>query len=364
MQQSDDSERLALVFDWGGTLMKVFPQYTGAMIDWPEVAAEDGTVEALASLRETYPMVVATNALDSSSAQIQQALAMVGLSENFRAVFTGRELGGRKPELRFFRALESVLAQSPYAMVMTGDDYRADVLGAKAAGWRAIWYNARYQSPPGAFPLHDAEIHHMGDLPRALARLRLPDVPTCLVWLENAGVPFNVILHLQLVSVISYHLALWLAEKGETVDPILTHRGGLLHDIAKIESIRLTETQGKYVDHAELARDRLLERGQPELAEIALRHMLYQSDHDPRKPQTWEQRLVHFADKLAEGGAVVSIARRAEALKTRYPQSVPEIDAAQPFLVALQDEICGILSITPEEMISKLRESTGLRYEL
>lgn len=360
MQQSGTPERLALVFDWGGTLMKVFPQYTGAMVDWPEVAAEAGAVEALATLRETVPMVVATNAADSTSEQIMQALQMVGLGENFRAVFTGRELGSRKPELAFFRALESVLAHPPHAMVMTGDDYRSDVLGAKAAGWRAVWYNPGFLSPPGGIPLHDSEIHHMGDFPRALARLALPDVHTCLAWLESAGTPYNVIVHLQLASVIAYHLALWLAEKGEAVDPILTHRGGLLHDIAKLESIRLTKEQGTYVDHADLARDRLLERGQPELAEIAGRHMLYQSNDDPRRPQTWEQRLVHFADKLAEGSTLVSITERAAALKGRYPQSAAEIDAAQPFLLALQDEICAILSVMPEEMLARLRAVTGL----
>ena len=353
-------ERLALVFDWGGTLMKVFPQYTGAMVDWPEVAAEDGAAEALASLRETYPMVVATNAGDSTSEQIMQALEKVELGENFRAVFTGRELGARKPELSFFRALESVLAHAPHTMVMTGDDYRADVLGAKAAGWRAIWYNPGFQSPPGGIPLHDAEIHHMGDFPRALTRLALPDVPICLAWLESAGTPYNVIAHLQLASVVAYHLALWLAQKGQAVDPILTHRGGLLHDIAKLESIRLSKERGTYVDHADLARDRLLERGQAELAEIAARHMLYQSEDDPKRPHTWEQRLVHFADKLAEGSTLVSITERAAALKGRYPQSAAEIDAAQPFLLALQDEICAILDMTPKEMLERLRQVTGL----
>jgi putative hydrolase of the HAD superfamily len=352
------STNLALVFDWGNTLMRIFPQYSGPMSGWPEVAEVDGAVEALEALLGRYPMVVATNAADSKAEQVWKALRRAGLGEYFKAVFTSGELDSKKPELRFFRQLESVLARAPYHLVMVGDDFRGDVLGAKLAGWKAIWYNPGWQTAPGLVPLHDAEIHDLRELPRALAHLSLPDQSTCLGWLIERGTPYNILAHIQLVAAIAYQLAAWLGGAGEAVDPILTQRGAMLHDLAKIDSIN-AKSQGGSTDHAELASRLLLERDQPELAEIAARHMLYSDPGDPRRPRTWEQKLVHYADKLAEGAALVPIEERLVALQARYPRFAEEMQQSWPVIQALQQEICDRLDLTPEALVAQLRKSTG-----
>ena len=71
---SKPAEKIALVFDWGNTLMKVFPEYTGPMVNWPEVAEVDGMSEALDGLAGRSPMVVATNAADSTAELVWKAL--------------------------------------------------------------------------------------------------------------------------------------------------------------------------------------------------------------------------------------------------------------------------------------------------
>lgn len=354
-----NDQKYTLIFDWGNTLMKVFPDSTGPMSDWPEVAEVDGVVEALEALLNRYPMVVATNAADSNVEQVWKALRRVGLGEYFRAVFTMHELGAKKPEPAFFNHLESILTVPARQAVMVGDDFRVDVSGAKSVGWRAIWYNPGWQTAPGLLPLHDAEIHDMRELPEALARLTLPDYATCLAWLLERGTPYNILAHIHLVAAAAYQLAIWLGAAGEQVDPVLTHRGAMLHDLAKIDSIHLNKERGESGDHAAMAHDLLMKRGQPELAEIANRHMPYSHPDDPRRPITWEQRLVHYADKLAEGSRLVSIEERLQALKQRYPQYAGEMVESWPVLSALQQEICRLLHVTPEQLILRLREALG-----
>jgi phosphoglycolate phosphatase-like HAD superfamily hydrolase len=352
-------QKFTLIFDWGKTLMKVFPQYAGPMCDWPEAAAVDGVVEALERLLHHYPMVVATNATDSGAEQVWKSLHRVGLGEYFRAVFTTRELEAKKPEPAFFNHLESILALPAHQMVMVGDDFRVDVTGAKSVGWQAIWYNPDRQPATGLLPLHDAEVQDMRALPDAIQRLSLPDYSTCLAWLLERGTPYNILAHIHLVAAAAYQLSVWLGAAGAKVDPILTHRGAMLHDLAKIDSIRQNKERGHDGDHAAMAFDLLMERGQPELAEIANRHMPYSNPDDPRRPITWEQRLVHYADKLAEGSRLVSIDERLQALKQRYPQFAGQMMESWPVLGELQQEICGLLNVTPVQLIARLRSALG-----
>lgn len=359
----NDKQSLTLVFDWGNTLMQVF-DYPGPMAEWPEVAAVDGALEALSSLEGRFPLAIATNAGDSLPEQVRAAFEQVGLGRFFPNIFTAAELKSTKPGLRFFRAIEARLGRPSHQLVMVGDDYRVDVLGAKSAGWRAVWYNPRVHAAPGLLPLQDAEIARMADLPAVVSNLAaaaLPDYPTCLHWLAERDTPYNLLAHIQLVAAVAYQLAVWLRQRGEQVDPVLAHRGAMLHDLAKMESIRLGKERGKHIDHATLARDILAHRAQPILAEIADRHMLHQSRDHPRYPRTWEEKLVHFADKLAEGSHLASLEERIRALMGRYPTAAAEIQASHPLLVAQQEEICQALGITPEEMMRDLRIALGVK---
>ncbi len=350
-----------LVFDWGNTLMKVFPGNKGPMAGWPEVSEVEGVIEALEKLLGRHTMVVATNAGDSDAPQVWKALRRAGLGEYFKAVFTSREVGTQKPGADFFCQIEGVLACPAYRIVMIGDDYNSDVLGAKTVGWRAVWYNPARQDAPGSIPFQDAEIDHMADLPQALERLSLPDYSTCLGWLAERSTPFNILAHVQLVAAVAYLLAVWLRRKGIAADPVLAHRGGLLHDLGKIDSIRSNNERGEQGDHAALARELLLARGQPALAEIANRHMLCQDPASPRCPRSWEEKLVHFADKLVEDNRPVSVQQRIAALKARYPAFAQEIAGSLPILVGIEQEICAHLETSPDELIRRLGEALGFR---
>lgn len=340
--------------------MKILPEFSGPMAFWPRVVEIDGIVEALEKLLVHHKMAIGTNAANSNAEMVWKTLRRVGLVEYFSAVFMAGEIGFAKPEPRYFRQIESILALPPHALIMVGDDYGVDIIGAKSAGWQSVWYNPDHQIAPTCLPLQDADITSMINLPSAIQSLHLPDYPTCLAWLQEGGVPFQLLAHLNLVASTAYLLAAWLRREGQTVDPVLTHRGGMLHDVAKITSLlQNRHALAEQIDHAEMARNLLIRRGQPELAQIAHCHMLYQDPLDPRRPITWEQKLVYLADKLAEGSRLVSPQERIAALKHRYPGATAEIEAGVPGLFSHLEELCDHLRRSPDELIGNLGEALG-----
>ena len=70
---------------------------------------------------------------------------------------------------------------------------------------------------------------------------------------------------------------------------------------------------------------------------------------------------MHYADKLAEGASLVPIEERLAALRARYPRFAEEMQQSWPVLQGLQQEICDRLNLTSEDLIERLRESTGFR---
>jgi putative hydrolase of the HAD superfamily len=340
-----------LVFDWGDTLMKVLPQYEGSMANWPEVAVIEGADKTLEQLQQQYRLVVATNAADSGAALVKAALARVELDQYFNEIFTYQELGVHKPEIAFFRSIENRLNESARNLMMVGDNIHSDILSAQYAGWQTTWFNPANTPCPGLLPLHNIELQRLPDLPDTLRRLPLPDMDTCLHWLLEEGASAGVLLHVQAVAAVAYHFALRLRANGVAVDPVLAHRGGLLHDVSKLAAKKVG------ADHGEMARDFLLSKGQSDLADIAHRHMLFCLLEEGRLPITWEQKVVYFADKLVEGAGVTSLEERLEALKERYPKDKTIIMNTVPAMLDLQNELCQALGLTADEMLLQLQEA-------
>lgn len=337
-----------LVFDWGNTLMKVFPEFKGPMVDWPHVEAIIGVKETLARLESNYRMVLATNASDSNVEQVRGALTRVELDGFFKDIFTFSQLQVRKPDQSFFLSIERLCGVSSQGIVMVGDDYVNDVLAAQDAGWRALWFNPDGKACPGLIPFYDGDVQNMGDLLYIIERPDIPDWDTCTRWMMKEGASSLLFMHVQAVAAVAYLLALWLRSVGEHIDPLLTHRGGILHDLSKL-SAKTSE-----IDHAEMAGRRLEEFGQHELAEIARRHIIIEG----RYPLTWEQKLVFFADKLVEGSAITGLDQRLEKLRQRYPAFRERIQNLAPMLVDLQSLICQKLQITPEILLERLHAAS------
>lgn len=337
-----------LVFDWGNTVMVDLPQYQGKMKDWPHVKAMDDIDLTLVELSKDYEIVLATNAEDSNISDIREALDRVNLGKYFTQIFSCHDLRVKKPDVVFFYKIQESLGCKPSDIIMVGDNYLQDILGAKQAGWITTWFNVNKRITPAHLPLHDLEVKHLSEIPEALKKPLLPDVQTCLNWYIESGVTHTLLAHVNNVAAISYQLAFWMEEKGIPVNPILAHRGGLLHDLAKLKD----ESQK---NHAELAAEILISKNQFELSEIARRHLIGNLLSEENRPQTWEQKIVNFADKLSEGSSIVSLDERLSALKHRYPNFTEKIRNNTPLIKDLENEILDPLGLNPPEFLIKLR---------
>ena len=72
---------------------------------------------------------------------------------------------------------------------------------------------------------------------------------------------------------------------------------------------------------------------------------------------TWEDRLVFFCDKLVEQDRIVPFDVRLRALQARYPGFREVMAQAEPYVWALSDQICSILSIpSHENLISTFQD--------
>jgi FMN phosphatase YigB (HAD superfamily) len=163
----------AVVFDWGDTLMRVFPEYGRSMAGWTYVESMPGVMPALAELCPTYRLYIATNASDSGAILVRAALRRAGLEEFFAGVFTSKELKVRKPDLGFYQAGLRESSVAPGEAAIEEDDYPVDILDPKLAGLRAIWYNPTGFPGPEDRQMHDPEIHSMSELPIVLGNLDL-----------------------------------------------------------------------------------------------------------------------------------------------------------------------------------------------
>ena len=102
-------------------------------------------------------------------------LARHGLARYFPVIATSGAVGYYKSDPRLYQWALARLGVAPDAAVHVGDHPRFDVVGAQAAGMRAVWLDRpALDRPDPALPADchpDAVILALADLPAALARL-------------------------------------------------------------------------------------------------------------------------------------------------------------------------------------------------
>jgi putative hydrolase of the HAD superfamily len=150
------------MFDWGDTIMVDDPRMDTPMCQWPMVEIVDGAEEVLRALHARRTIVMATGAAQSGEADIRAALQRVNLAHFFDRIFCFKNTGLRKPSVEFYRYILEALQTSPADVLMVGDNFASDILGANRLGIAGVWLNHR-----------DAEdrsgeqywtIHHLRDL--------------------------------------------------------------------------------------------------------------------------------------------------------------------------------------------------------
>lgn len=155
-----------ILFDWGDTLMPVFPDLEGSMAAWSRLETIPSAQETLSSLRDDWIIALATNAVDSTEDEIWRALSRVDLDGLIERVYCFREIGHKKPSRGFFEFILKDLGLSSSSVVMVGDAYDVDVIGANRSGIRAVWFNR--QSEEERVGTMQRTIHDLKELPKSL----------------------------------------------------------------------------------------------------------------------------------------------------------------------------------------------------
>lgn len=110
-----------------------------------ERRATDGAAELLAALAPRVRIgIVSNNLLDEQ----RDKLAFCALDRYVDALVVSGDVGISKPEPGIFRIALERLGVTAGEAVMVGDSWAADVIGARRAGVRAIWFNPLRRPKP------------------------------------------------------------------------------------------------------------------------------------------------------------------------------------------------------------------------
>ena len=164
-------ESRCILFDWGNTLMRDFPDAVGPMADWPRVETLPGVEEILLQLRPAWTLALATNAVASDETSCWKALARGGIASLLDKVYCFQTIGHMKPAPAFFDYIVQDLPMERASIVMVGDDFENDIRGATRSGIRGIWLN-QSSDEARVGPLYET-IHNLQSLPNALTSLSI-----------------------------------------------------------------------------------------------------------------------------------------------------------------------------------------------
>lgn len=123
---------------------------TGTLVDWLYEQQATHNLwrkpipEMVELVRELRTAGVSLAALSNSEGHLAELLDEIGLASLFDAIIDSGRLAIAKPDPRIFElTLEELDAAKPDIVVHVGDSWAADVEGALAAGWHAIWFRSR-----------------------------------------------------------------------------------------------------------------------------------------------------------------------------------------------------------------------------
>jgi HAD superfamily hydrolase (TIGR01509 family) len=130
---------------------------------------EDDAIATLEQLRSAgIRQGVVSNGSDDENAR--RLLENGHLDRYFEFVLTSAAFGRRKPDPSIFRAALAQFAARPDEAVMVGNDYDADIAGARAIGMRTIWVTRRV--PPAQFhaaPASEAKASRLAQIPALIS---------------------------------------------------------------------------------------------------------------------------------------------------------------------------------------------------
>ena len=132
-----------VLFDWGDTVMRDYPERTNPMVEWDSVEVIEGIADVLAYLHSTgRRIILATSAAISDEGQIRGALARGGLDSYFSRIYCFKNTQLPKGE-EFYRYILNDLPLAASDALMVGDGFEKDIQIPNALGIFAVWFNPK-----------------------------------------------------------------------------------------------------------------------------------------------------------------------------------------------------------------------------
>ena len=151
-----------VLFDWGNTVMRDYPEITIPMVEWDEIEIIDGIADVLTTLHASgRRIVLTTSASISNEEEIWGALKRGGLDTYFSKIYCFKNTHLPKGEA-FYRHILNDLGIPASDALMVGDGFESDVQIPNSLGIYAVWFNPRSDENRKS-DLH-VTIHSMGEL--------------------------------------------------------------------------------------------------------------------------------------------------------------------------------------------------------
>ena len=132
-----------IIFDWGDTLMRDFPEFEGSMAEWQEIEVIEGVQNLLKKLHKKYRIVVASNANDSDAELMKKAFERGEIAKFIDKFYTSKEIGYKKPEKEFFEEIFKMEKILPKESLFVGNIYENDVEPAIKSGANGILFDEK-----------------------------------------------------------------------------------------------------------------------------------------------------------------------------------------------------------------------------
>ncbi|MBN2593546.1 MAG: HD domain-containing protein [Sedimentisphaerales bacterium] len=211
----------------------------------------------------------------------------------------------------------------------------------------------------------------------------LPSNKECFAILAEYHVPPHIVSHSKAVTKLAVFLAQRLNENGEAVDVTLLERACLLHDLLRVhdfkesdynkfehnlpeeEKAKWQQLRAKYksIDHENVAYD-ILKDKYPALALTIKRHRYMALLDEKEKPDSWEEKLLYYADKRVMHDKIVPLRERlVEGHKRNVFQhgsaAQSKINTAKvdPLIFQMEKEIFEKIGLDPLEVTEEFIDS-------
>lgn len=187
----------------------------------------------------------------------------------------------------------------------------------------------------------------------------IPTVEECEALLDNYKVFHKVRAHSNQVMKVAVLLAKALKEKGEDVNVDLVYASAILHDLLRcvdfenddnvseeeVKVYRPFREKYKGMHHGIAVKLELTEY--PEVGEVISKHGSWNILEG--KVNTWEEKIVFYADKRVLHDTIVSVNERYEDSKIRHTRSKNQ-DKTKAAVLELEKEIFEKLDFNPEDI--------------